>query len=565
MADQRPFNERDYPVIVGIDFGMENEDQEPKLCNFYSTSLIFNQEDIEDIVRWPRQSSSVYCKTPTMNLYRGDSKKMVQWGNAARLELLRPINRDAVLLKQYKLYLDEALSKDLVPLPNGLTIVDVISDFLREFHDHLLFEMSRGIAREFKQDSFRYCLTVPAMWSDRAKALMRESAIIAGLIKETDHRDRLMLISEPEAAAIYCEKKCDQFNLKSGDKFMICDAGGGTVDLIVFEVEATFQGTRKFKEDTKGHGESCGSIFIDKRMRKLLKKKLKSATKSVPPYAFEHMMDSFINTVKPEFDGTDDHFIQLPASLELSSLTNEEIGLDEGVLCLTMQELRDDVFEPVVQDVLNLIREQKKTVSRLEAIFLVGGFGSSNYLFKRVQQEFGHEVPLIAVPPRAELAVTRGAVFFGKNPNLVTTRVPRYWYGIDSTNKFIEGVDPPEFRIVRADGSVRADNRFSVFVRRGEPLDINDCVVKKYYAFYPNQTVCSLFAADTEEEPRYTCAPTLGVRRIANFTIPMPKLQDVQYGEKIDLLIKMYFGEVELRVEAVIQGKTYSTTCMFEA
>jgi predicted pyridoxine 5'-phosphate oxidase superfamily flavin-nucleotide-binding protein len=68
-------------------------------------------------------------------------------------------------------------------------------------------------------------------------------------------------------------------------------------------------------------------------------------------------------------------------------------------------------------------------------------------------------------------------------------------------------------------------------------IDINDCVVKKYYAFYPNQTVCSLFAADTEEEPRYTCAPTLGVRRIANFTIP--KLSDVQYGERIDLLIKV--------------------------
>lgn len=86
--------------------------------------------------------------------------------------------------------------------------------------------MSRGIAREFKQDSFRYCLTVPAMWSDRAKALMREAAVIAGLVKENDHRDRLMLISEPEAAAIYCEKKCEQFNLKSGDRFMICDAGG---------------------------------------------------------------------------------------------------------------------------------------------------------------------------------------------------------------------------------------------------------------------------------------------------------------------------------------------------
>lgn len=65
------------------------------------------------------------------------------------------------------------------------------------------------------------------MWSDKAKSTMREAAIKAGLITETDHRDRLMLISEPEAAALYCEKKCDQFNLRHGDRFMICDAGGG--------------------------------------------------------------------------------------------------------------------------------------------------------------------------------------------------------------------------------------------------------------------------------------------------------------------------------------------------
>jgi molecular chaperone DnaK (HSP70) len=64
------------------------------------------------------------------------------------------------------------------------------------------------------------------MWSDRAKATMREAAIKAGLIEENDHRDRLMLISEPEAAALYCEKKCEQFDLRHGDKFMICDAGG---------------------------------------------------------------------------------------------------------------------------------------------------------------------------------------------------------------------------------------------------------------------------------------------------------------------------------------------------
>jgi molecular chaperone DnaK (HSP70) len=74
------------------------------------------------------------------------------------------------------------------------------------------------------------------MWSDRAKATMREAALRAGLINSNDHPDRLMLISEPEAAALYCEKKSEQFNLKHGQRFMICDAGGGTVDLIVFEI-----------------------------------------------------------------------------------------------------------------------------------------------------------------------------------------------------------------------------------------------------------------------------------------------------------------------------------------
>ena len=89
---------------------------------------------------------------------------MVQWGNAARLELLRPINRDAVLLKQYKLYLDEALSKDLVPLPNGLTIVDVISgtvahmnDISYEFPDPLESLTSNLLSQTFCENFMSTC------------------------------------------------------------------------------------------------------------------------------------------------------------------------------------------------------------------------------------------------------------------------------------------------------------------------------------------------------------------------------------------------------------------------
>ncbi|CAO0800195.1 unnamed protein product [Mucor circinelloides] len=551
MAQSKPFLINDYPVIIGIDFG----------TTFSGCSYAFIQNDeVVDVVRWPKQNNNVYPKTPTLNFYQGNTKEMTQWGNAARLEMQRPTARNSVLLKQYKLYLDENIAKDLPPLPNGLTIVEAISDYLRAFHEHVVTELRKGFAKNYGQHQFRYCLTVPAMWSDKAKSTMREAAIMAGLIQEDDHRDRLMLISEPEAAALYCEKKCEQFNLKHNDRFMICDAGGGTVDLIVFEIDE--RSGRKLRECTKGHGQSCGSVFLDRRMRKLLKRKFREYLSSIPASAFETMMDNFVDLIKPQFDGVEDQFITLPAAMNLASLNNPAIGLEDGMLCLTAAELKKEVFEPVIKEVINLCEEQLQKAQRLQAIFLVGGFGSSNYLFERVQAEFGSRVGLVAVPPRCELAVVRGAVYFGLNPRVVTTRIPRYWYGIDTTTTFEEGVDPPSYKIIRADGSVRCDNKFSVYVRRGHPLDIDNCVSKDFFAYYPHHTTCTLYSADTDDQPIYTTSP--GVHKVANFTIPMPALTGVTEGEKVDLTIKMYFGEVELKVEAVIRGKTYGTTCTFD-
>ncbi|KAL1921667.1 uncharacterized protein VTP21DRAFT_10309 [Calcarisporiella thermophila] len=550
--EARRFDLNDYPVVIGLDFG----------TTYSGCAYAFTQDgDVVDIVKWPRQMNSVYPKTPTLNFYKRDSQVMLWWGNAAKLEMMKPQNRDAILLKQYKLALDE--SQAVGPFPNGLTVLDAISHYLKAFHDHVISELKKGFAKNYNQSQFRYCLTVPAMWSDRAKAQTREAAIRAGLISREDHRDRLMLISEPEAAALYCEKKCEQFNLKHGDRFMICDAGGGTVDLIVFQIDDTPNG-RRLRECTKGHGRSCGSVFIDRRMRALLKKRLRNyQLDETRKNALEATMDSFVDLVKPHFDGTEDQFLQLPAALNLGEINNESIGLEGGMLRLSAQELKTEVFDPVIQEVLGLIEDQLHKAGHLQAIFLVGGFGNSSYLFERTKQQFRDRVPLIATPPRAEMAVVRGAVLFGLNPRIVTTRIPRYWYGIDTTTTFEEGVDPWEYRIVRADGTVRCDNRFSVFARRGVPINTDTYVSKSFFAYYPHHTTITLYAADCEDQPRYVTSP--GVRKVANFSVPMPVLQGVREGDKVDLTIKIWFGEVELKVEAEIRGKTYSTTCIFDS
>ena len=49
----------------------------------------------------------------------------------------------------------------------------------------------------------------------------------------------------------------------------MCDAGGGTVDLITYEV--TKVDTLELKEVTEGTGGKCGSSMLNKRFRRYLK------------------------------------------------------------------------------------------------------------------------------------------------------------------------------------------------------------------------------------------------------------------------------------------------------
>jgi molecular chaperone DnaK (HSP70) len=77
---------------------------------------------------------------------------------------------------------------------------------------------------------------------------------------------------------------------------MICDAGGGTVDLIVFEIDDSGN-RRSLKEVTKGQGDSCGSTFLDMRMRDYLKNRFYNHGK-VSDTAMEAMMETFVEAIK---------------------------------------------------------------------------------------------------------------------------------------------------------------------------------------------------------------------------------------------------------------------------
>lgn len=514
----------------------------------------------------PRQSIQ-YPKTPTLNLYKkGDPEnKLVAWGWRAKLETLRPSAKHHTLLYQYKLHLDETQNNG--PLDVDISVLDAISHYLEAFHEYVVEEIMRGFAKNFQKDHFRYCLTVPAMWSDRAKNVMRQAAVKAKLVNETDHPDRLMLISEPEAAALYCERKCDQFDLGHGDRFMICDAGGGTVDLIVFEITVTSAG-RRLSEVTKGHGASCGSVFLDRHMRRLLEEKFGHHAANFPANIIPNLVDTFADAIKPQFDGMEDQFLQLPANRCFEDLEDPEaVGIDDGYLVLTAAELKENVFEPVVKDVLSLIQEQLTQAKDCAAIFLVGGFGSSSYLYSRVKTQFGSQVGLISIPPRAELAVVRGAVCVGLNPRVVTSRIARRCYGISSDQPFEKGKDPLAKRKFEVNG-VWCIDRFSPYVKKGQKLNVDESISREFsftkYSEAPEDYNIALYAADTDgDPPRYTTDP--GVSKLADIPISCPHSPTARLGTMVKVKVNMNFGLNEIKAEAVVGDKVYSTILQFDA
>lgn len=134
---------------------------------------------------------------------------------------------------------------------------------------------------------------------------------------------------------------------------------------------------------------------------------------------------------------------------------DEEIGLDSGFLVITAQQIKD-IFEPVVKEVCDLVQGQvDKLRSRggiVSGIVLVGGFGQSDYLYRRLKAHFtsaapppytetpthasrlesaSGETPSIEVmqPVYAWTAVVRGAVLRGLEGSMVISRKARMHYG----------------------------------------------------------------------------------------------------------------------------------------
>ncbi|UKZ77423.1 hypothetical protein TrVFT333_005144 [Trichoderma virens FT-333] len=178
------------------------------------------------------------------------------------------------------------------------------TDYLRELWKYTLgcIERAEG-ASIVELSAFKVVVTLPAIWPAYAQFRMKQAIEKAGILNLGNTVDTtLEFISEPEAAALASlQDMSDRADMRTGDHFVVCDAGGGTVDVITYTVIS--QSPMKVKESVRGDGKLCGATFVDERFRQLLASKIPLASwKKLGEDGIARLINNeWENGIKPQF------------------------------------------------------------------------------------------------------------------------------------------------------------------------------------------------------------------------------------------------------------------------
>jgi molecular chaperone DnaK (HSP70) len=275
--------------------------------------------------------------------------------------------------------------------------MDAVADYLTALHGHTMETLGRRYGESFMQKTkIEFVLTVPAVWSDSAKNATLLAAERAGM----GDVGSLKIISEPEAAAVYTLKAIQPNHLQLEDNFIVCDAGGGTVDLIAYKI--TGLNPLRVEESAVGTGGLCGSAFLNYRFEDHVKTRIGEeaymSMREKKAKTWNMGLKYFEEFVKRNFNDEDDTEMNVPFP---GLPDNEEAGLDCGFLTMSTQQVRS-IVDPVVKEVIELVEGQVDGIRErggiVSGIILVGGFGQSNYMYKQMKAHFNVSPP----PPYTE-------------------------------------------------------------------------------------------------------------------------------------------------------------------
>ena len=205
-----------------------------------------------------------------------------------------------------------------------------------------------------------------------------------------------------------------------------------------------------------------------------------------------------------------------------------------------------DLFKPTIDSLISLIGKllDNPKLSDLRTILMVGGFSECELVQDAIRDKIGSSIKLI-IPQEAGLAVLKGAVLFGHQPKIVSRRIARLTYGIQSWPEWDADLHPVSKQVDR-NGETRCKDVFSKYITIGDSIESGHEVSKVFQVLNSKETTlqCTVYKS-TDRNPRFITDPTC--QRLGILTVQLPPHTPGQTREIEETLI---FGDTELLCRA---------------
>ncbi|KAI8689602.1 C2H2-type domain-containing protein [Fusarium sp. Ph1] len=510
-------------IAIGIDFG----------TTFSGVSWAFSEDpdNIHEISEWPTANHINQGEVQVPSLYDIDSEK---WGYQ--------VAPDMMPVKWFKLLLlnDSDLAKEDINLskrlrqsrkelsehPSKISAVNIVGRYLGKLWDHAQTILRTKL--DIDGMSLRVAITVPAIWPHYAQKAMRKAADLAGITaRRPMGAPTLELIHEPEAASLSIMLERSLLpEIKPGECFVVCDAGGGTVDVISYQVISSQP--FRLKECVKGEGGLFGAVRIDEAFEIHLwgRDRLKLNSLSLSEYN-TLVVEDWERGVKRTFTNQEQP-IQFSLRLPLKAYKTRDRWRNKDHFSLNRSEVQG-FFDKSLTGIRALVSEQRKRVETETGklpknILLVGGLGSSLHVYGVLNEVFDETV---LRPINGWSAVARGAVIRLLQDKLsvqqtlseiqkevlatlpdVTARKSRYSYGIclsvaiDQLRDYDENLDiaarDPEGDLVAP--------RMVWYLRKGEEVSGKSPLTVPFWRYYkapiPKKCICTIRYSPDDPPPK---------------------------------------------------------------
>ena len=576
-------NQHKNDVIIGIDFGSSGVS--------FSYGFLNNQRTVPIQGFFDGQFSNNKLST---EIILDDNLNILAFGNDCEGFLSSIKDKNFHHFKNIKMNLYKKKYK--IKSRNSDKEVDIqfiIQLILQEIKKKALEQIKRTMP-QLQDNNIHWIITVPAIWEIKSKQIMINAAQEAGLIRDDDDPSNFFAL-EPEAASLYYHNSTQAQinNIELGEPFIVCDFGGGTVDIVTQKKVKNNNQFSKFEEVYRplGGHDGCNLIneyFMDRVIKELFGEQCFNETKNNKNmknynnwielenkieekkkkfYKFEQVneyfqIDCFIfktNCKKKNLNDLVENFN--------SKNKNWKLKIDEDFKILFPYQIFYDFMLEIINKMSEYIYEIMNSIKNVKSLIFTGG-ASANPIFQQMLQNIEELRNInIVSSQNPEFAISNGSVYFSYDHNIISPRKSKYSFGI----KVRENWNDKKHRnggikiCDKIDQKDKCENLFSKFITINDNIRPDREIIKSYLMCDSNVMV-ELYKTKENNVTFINEVDNNGnlkIEKFGEFNIDVGNDFDVK-NKNVEVRIKMGGTFISCSATYCKTKKKAKMTCLFE-